>query len=221
MAVVVVPAIAAAVAVTDIDVERYTTTVEVAGPVPSMAMVLVAGVVTGLAARAAAVIYGDWVALAGIFVAVSGVFLCVPETDALRLLPAPLFVAAIGCRMSVVRPLSIVLASGVIAAGVSWLAVVDGQARPTSIVGALGCFAALALVVVGRLAAGPAPIDRRRRRDLAVVVGAVIVLTSRVIGVRDDGAGWSAAAVAAVLGAAAVIVVRRLRPFDTPVGAGD
>lgn len=109
-----------------------------------------------------------------------------------------------------------VAGSSVVAAVVSWTAVVDGRDRPGAVVGAIACLGVLAVEPVRRWApwrrdAGPRPAAglRVRARD-AVVVAALhaglVAACSRVAGLRTPAVQALAIAAVAYALAAAVLV---------------
>jgi hypothetical protein len=139
--------------ITRVDVEHY-----VSLPVPwyqwwtGPAIALALGAF-GLAARSVPATVAGRSALTVFTAAVAaGVFLCVPETMLLRLVPGPMAVVAVGVVAGWIRPFGVAGAL-VLAAMLGWIAIVDGQIRGSAIVGAGACLVAASLLP---LALGPA-----------------------------------------------------------------
>lgn len=153
-----------------------------------------------------------------------GILLCVPETDALRLLPAPLGIAAIAAVLGAVRPFGLVDVT-LAGSGLAWLSLVGGQPRPASIVGAGACLAAVALLPVAwrwspqsRNASTGRPTTVADRLASVspgpgrlTVIGLAVLACSRLAG-TGDSVGFAFAIAAAVLIAAVAIL--RFLPME-------
>lgn len=144
-----------------------------------------------------------------------GIFLCIPETDLLRLAPAALAVPTIAMLAGLLRPFG-ALAVALIASALGWMIVVDGVARGSAAVGALACLAVPMLLPLAhgwtsdrrRSAPPTSPFDAGR----LVTLGIVVLGCSRIAGLR-------ASAGLAIVWAAAFFLVgaMALRRLDSRV----
>lgn len=213
--VAVAPASIAAVVVSDPDLGRYRELTGLDHPALAIGAIVLVAVSAGIAARrSSAVPRGPAVVTSLMFVAVSGVFLCVPETNLLRLLPAPILVVAVAGWWRKVQPLAAASVT-VITATVGWVAVVDGQARPASIVGAVACLGALSMIALRPLSRDGSPFGLWRNFKVPVVTVLIIAVSSRVIGVGDYSVQLSTAMAGALFAVAlAAIGVRSASPSN-------
>jgi hypothetical protein len=122
--------------------------------------------------------------------AATGVFLCVPETMLLRLLPGPLVVLAVAATAGWVKPLR---PTGALALALllGWVTVRDGQARGASIVGGAACLAAVwlvPLVVRADRPAGRGDRDRLRRAACPAAMILAVLACSRLTVAFDSTA---------------------------------
>jgi hypothetical protein len=135
-----------------------------------------------------------------------GVYFTVPDTEQARgLVGALLPVAAVAL---VSRRSSESVGPSVSVALVAWVGLVGGVARPGSVVGAISCLGVLAL---GSLVRRPTPVR------LAAVHAVVVVLASRVAGLRQSA--WTALAIAVpimVIAALVLVAGERGRMPDPP-----
>ncbi len=132
-----------------------------------------------------------------------GIFLCVPETDLLRLVPAALALPTVAMLAGRLRPFG-PLAVALISSGLGWMIVIDGVARGSAAVGALACLAAPLLLPLAhgwRLdRRGPSRTTGSFATWHLVVLGTVILGCSRIAGLR-------ASAELAIVWAAAFLLV--------------
>jgi len=133
-----------------------------------------------------------------LFLAAFGVYACVPDTEFVL----PILAATLATAFLAPLPERAVtqLGTGVVAALLVWTTGIEGFARPGSVIGAIGCVAALALF--------PALPERRPLpRSFWVSAGATVLLVlwcSRVAGFVDSG--WLAGFLTAVGFAVALVV---------------
>lgn len=111
-----------------------------------------------------------------------GVFACVPETLALRALPGPVVIASLAALGGFVRAFGTIDAV-VLATVLAWVAVVDGQSRPASIVGAAACIGAVGLIGLYRPVDGLGSASRWLQPSIIV---AAILACSRLAGTLDS-----------------------------------
>jgi hypothetical protein len=138
--------------------------------------------------------------------ATAGVFLCVPETMLLRLLPGPVIIAAAAVVVGKVRPVGFAGALA-LAAALSWITIVDGQSRGSAVIGGGACLAAAWLMPIA-LRKRPEPLGTgplgRRAFVPAVLVAAVLACSRLAAGI--DSAIGALVAIVAVLAVAAAVL---------------
>jgi hypothetical protein len=135
-----------------------------------------------------------------------GVYATVPDTEQARSLVGAVLPVAAAALMSRRSPEPV--GPNVSVALVAWVGLVGGIGRPGSVVGAIGCLGVLAL---GSLSQRSTPIR------LLVVHGVVVVLASRVAGLRQSA--WTALAIAVpvmVIAGFALAAGERGRMKDPP-----
>lgn len=142
--------------------------------------------------------------------AAAGVFLAVPETGLLRLVPGPMIIAAVATLAGLTLPFGR-FSAVVLGTGLGWLAVIDGQTRPASIVGVAGCLAVVALSAMAPPSSrSPTRQNRQRWAGLAspkLAIGLVgIAACSRGAGVLESTLA-SAVIVVMVLAAVTTLIV--------------
>lgn len=146
--------------------------------------------------------------------ATCGIFLCVPETMLLQVLVGPIAIAVIASVGGRLRTLGRAEAI-VIGAGLAWIAVVDGQSRPTAVIGAAGALAATGLLAA--FPSGPRPTPGGRSRVLPVprvaevTVPVAAVLVARLGGLRPTPAAATMVTIVILVGAAVVLLLGERR----------
>lgn len=116
-------------------------------------------------------------------VVVVGLFLCIPDTEMLRLIIVPVAGVALLVAIGLVRPFSrhwLLVATLIL----SWVGYRDGLERFSAMIGLAGCFVALSLVLLIPRAALP---DRLSATTwLGFVPISAVVLSSRAAGVQPS-----------------------------------
>jgi hypothetical protein len=163
-------------------------------------------------------------------VTTAGIYATTPDTEhAAILLGAAVPVALLGRP----RPLASLGAAGsfVVAALMSWDVVVEGSGRDGAVVGGLACLGVLALEPLVRQACAPRSRGTVRDADAGVTVTqailvvalhvAVVIVSSRVAGLRDSAVEALAICAIAYAGAAALLAWRPLQvTADRPAVEG-
>ena len=133
-----------------------------------------------------------------------GAFLCIPETGLLRLAPGPLCVVALAAMLGWVKPFD-PLSAAVLAVLITWLGIIGGTGRPSSL---LGVACGLALGSIGSSLPAPRLPRRLSAMGPASAAGATVV-GARVAGtVSSSAVALSMTSAALLLAAAAMLAGR-------------
>jgi hypothetical protein len=144
-----------------------------------------------------------------------GIYVCVPETQqAVALAGATIPVVLLGWP----RPFASMGSSGAFAfAGlVTWVAVVGGESRPGSIIGATGCLGVMLVAPVARRAVGVRSLPQATRpwsRDAYQLLGlhcVLVAISSRIAGLRQSALSAAMILTATFL-AAGVLIAAHLQ----------
>lgn len=160
--------------------------------------------------------------------AAAGVFLCVPETGVLRFVVPPILLAGMAVVVGMVRPLT-APAVAVVGGGLAWLALIDGHARGSAVVGAAASLAVVGLVPLierARVPSEPSPAGRidslgSARREILVgyaILAIAVVACSRWAGLQPSTVVAFAQAVVVLAATAAILRLLR-RPASRALGA--
>jgi hypothetical protein len=154
-------------------------------------------------------------------VVAGGVFLCVPETDTARLVAVATGVALLGVLAGYLRPVGPGAATALVAL-LGWISLVEGEHRTGASVGGAACLLALGLLPLARRF-GARDADAPWWFEPAVVAG-VVLICSRVAGLRSSGTTAGVIAMVTLAAGAGVLwlagrrgaVPARRRPTPAP-----
>lgn len=181
-----IPAAAAALALSDVDLARYGRLPDDLAPwtLPVAAAGAAIAIGTSIVVTRSSPRDGEHRADLGLVLAAAtiGVFGCIPETAVLRVLPGPVAIAAVAALVAVIRSFGTIDAT-VLAVTLAWIALVDGQTRPASIVGAAACLGAVGLISLYRPDEHTVPASRWLR---PAVVAVAILAASRLAGTLES-----------------------------------